>query len=47
MRAIGQTTTRTMWRKLGWSRNAVMQLDVVSPVNRDITGATLKANGTP
>jgi hypothetical protein len=47
MGAIGQTTNRTMWRKLGWSRNAVAQLDVIAPVNRDIAGATLKAAGSP
>lgn len=47
MGAIGQTLNRTIWRKLGWSRGAVAQLDVIAPVNRDITGATLKANGSP
>lgn len=47
MGAIGQTLTRTMWRKLGWSRGAVAQLDVIAPINRDITGATLKASGSP
>lgn len=45
MGAIGQTTSRTIWRKLGWSRDAVMQLDVIAPTNRDITGTTLKAFG--
>lgn len=47
MGAIGQTLTRTIWRKLGWSRGAVAQLDVIAPVNRDITGATLAAAGSP
>lgn len=47
MGAIGQTLTRTIWRKLGWSRGAVAQLDVIAPVNRDITGATLDATGSP
>lgn len=47
MGAIGQTLNRTMWRKLGESRAAVMQLDVIAPINRDITGATLKATGSP
>lgn len=47
MGAIGQTLNRTMWRKLGWSRDAVAQLDVIAPVNRDINGATLKAAGAP
>lgn len=41
MGAIGQTRNRTMWRKLGWSRDVVPQLDVIAPCNRDITGATL------
>lgn len=45
--AIGQTQNRTIWRKLGWSRDAVAQLDVIAPVNRDITGATLDATGSP
>lgn len=47
MGAIGQTVNRTIWRKLGWSRGAVAQLDVIAPVNRDITGATLMATGSP
>lgn len=47
MGAIGQTTNRTMWRKLSWSRGAVAQLDVIAPVNRDITGATIAATGSP
>lgn len=47
MGAIGQTTNRTIWRKLGWSRDAVPQLDVIAPANSDITGATLLAMGTP
>lgn len=45
MGAIGQTVNRTIWRRLGWSRDAVAQLDVIAPVNRDITGATLRAFG--
>lgn len=47
MGAIGQTLNRTFWRKLGWSRGAVAQLDVIAPVNRDITGATLDGSGSP
>lgn len=47
MGAMGQTLNRTIWRKLGESRAAVAQLDVIAPVNRDITGATLKATGSP
>lgn len=45
MGAIGNPFARTIWRKLGWSRDAVAQIDVIAPVNRDITGATLKAFG--
>lgn len=41
MGAIGQTKTRTMYRKLGWSRDIVPQLDVIAPCNRDLVGATL------
>lgn len=45
MGAAGNTMNRTMWRRLGWSRDSVAQLDVIAPVNRDITGSTLKAMG--
>lgn len=45
MGAIGQNMNRSIWRRLGWSRGAVAQLDVIAPVNRDITGATLKGFG--
>lgn len=45
MGSIGQTRNRTMWRRLGWSRDAVPQIDVIAPVNRDISGATLRAHG--
>jgi hypothetical protein len=45
MGAIGQTRNRTMWRKLSWTRDSVPQVDVIAPVNRDITGATLRASG--
>lgn len=47
MGAIGQTLNRTIWRKVGWTRGAVAQLDVIAPVNRDITGATLDGSGSP
>ena len=43
---IGQFTNRCMWRKLGFSRGAVAQIEVIAPVNRDIVGATLEATGT-
>lgn len=44
--AIGQYLNRCMWRRLGFSRGAVAQIEVIDPVNRDIIGATLKAMGT-
>lgn len=40
---IGEYRTRTMWRKLGWGRDNVVDLEVIDPVNRDLVGATLKA----
>jgi hypothetical protein len=43
---VGQNLNRLMWRKLGFTRDAVVQLDVIDPVNRDIVGATLRAAGT-
>ncbi len=47
--SIGQTggfLNRAIWRRRGWSRGAVAQIDVIDPVNRDIIGCTLKAAGT-
>lgn len=41
--AIGEYRTRTMWRKLGWGRDNVVDIEVIDPVNRDLVGATLKA----
>jgi hypothetical protein len=41
--AIGQNRTRTMWRKLGFARDSVIDLQVIDPVRRDLVGATLKA----
>jgi hypothetical protein len=43
MGQIGQYRTRTMWRKLGWGRDNVVDIEVIDPVNRDLVGATLKA----
>lgn len=40
---IGQTKTRTMWRRLGFGRDNVLDLQVIDPVRRDLIGATLKA----
>lgn len=42
---IGNFRNRTIWRKLGMSRDAVFEISVMDPVNRDIVGATLKAAG--
>jgi hypothetical protein len=46
MGQIGNYENRCMWRKLGFSRGAVAQIEVMDPVNRDIVGATLRAFGT-
>lgn len=43
--AIGQTLNRTIWRRLSFARDAVLEVEVIDPVNRDIVGATLKAGG--
>ena len=43
--AIGNFVARTLWRKLGVTRDTVFELEVTDPVNRDIVGATLKAFG--
>lgn len=40
---IGQYKTRTMWRKLGFGRDNVVELEVIDPVPRDLVGVTLKA----
>lgn len=40
---IGQTKTRTMWRRLGFGRDNVLDLQVIDPVRRDLVGATLRA----
>lgn len=45
---IGQTgrfKNRTMWRKLAFGRDNVVDVEVIDPVPRDIIGATLKAFG--
>ena len=41
--AVGQTRTRTMWRRLGTARDIVLDLQVIDPVRRDVIGATIKA----
>lgn len=40
---IGQYKTRTMWRRLGFGRDNVLELEVIDPVPRDLVGVTLKA----
>ena len=40
---IGQYKTRTMWRKLAFARDNVVDLEVIDPVPRDIVGSTLRA----
>ena len=40
---IGQTLMRTMFRRLGFSRDAVIDLEVIDPVPRDLVGVTMKA----
>lgn len=40
---IGQYRNRTMWRRLGWARDAVLDVEVIDPVKRDLVGVTLKA----
>jgi hypothetical protein len=41
----GQFKSRTMWRKLAFGRDNVVDIEIVDPVPRDIIGATLKAFG--
>jgi hypothetical protein len=45
MGPMGDYTNRCMWRKLGFSRGAVAEVEVIAPVNRDIVGVTLRAAG--
>lgn len=40
---IGEFKQRTMWRRLGFGRDNVVDVEVIDPVRRDIVGATLKA----
>lgn len=39
---LGTFLTRAIWRRLSFSRDAVVDVKVYDPVNRDIVGATLK-----
>lgn len=45
MGKIGNYTNRCIYRKLGWTRGSVAEIEVIDPVNRDITGVTLRAFG--
>lgn len=40
---IGAFMNRTIWRKLEFARDSVVDLEVIDPVRRDLIGATLKA----
>jgi hypothetical protein len=40
---IGQYNNRTMWRRLAFARDSVVQIEVIDPVRRDLIGLTLKA----
>jgi len=39
----GQYLARAIWRRLSFARDSVIEVSVDAPVNRDVTGATLKA----
>jgi hypothetical protein len=42
----GRTKNRALWRRLGEARDRVFEVRVSDPVNRDVVGATLYANGS-
>ena len=39
----GQYRNRAIWRRLGFGRDNVVDVEVIDPVNRDLVGATLRA----
>jgi len=43
----GEYRNRVIWRRLGFGRSNLVELEVIAPVNRDIVGATLKAFSEP
>lgn len=43
--SIGNYVSRCIWRKLGWTRATVAEIEVTEPIKCDITGATLRAYG--
>lgn len=40
---VGQSRVRTMWRKLAFARDSVVDLEIIDPVPRDLVGVTLRA----
>lgn len=40
---IGQTLWRVIWRRLGFGRDNVVDMQIIDPVRRDLIGATLRA----
>lgn len=40
---VGNYLNRVIWRKLSFSRDAVIEVTVIDPVKRDVVGATLKS----
>lgn len=40
---VGNTRNRTIWRRLGFGRDNVVDVEIIDPVRRDLIGATLKA----
>jgi hypothetical protein len=41
----GNYRTRTMWRRLAFGRDVVIDVEVIDPVRRDLVGASLRAFG--
>lgn len=39
---VGEYLNRVIWRKLSFSRDAVLEVSVIEPVKRDVVGANLK-----
>jgi hypothetical protein len=44
--AMGQTTSRAIWRRMGSARDRVYEVRVSDPVKRDVAGASLQVQGT-
>lgn len=43
--AIGQTTRRAIWRRLGSARDRMYEVTITDPVQRDVVGASLDVEG--